>query len=87
MKKREFPHEIFFNIEDSDHVVGRITIDKVGEKFNSEIALVQRENNKIVHHVGNLYNHYDYDELFKTSLQKLATFLQCDLGEKQFTCW
>ena len=75
MEISEFPFESLIKIEQEDDFVGRITIDRIKDRFNAEIAIVNLETHKIFHHVGNLYNLTDAKETLDLAVQKLSDFL------------
>lgn len=75
MDIEEFPFESLIKIESEDDFVGRIIIDRIKDRFNAEIAIVNLETHKIFHHVANLYGLSDAKETLDLSVQKLSEFL------------
>lgn len=71
-----FPKEHFIEIVNEPDFLGRITINKIREKFNSEIDIVQSESRKIFKHVTIIYNKDEYQDALDSSVQLLAKFLR-----------
>lgn len=74
----EYPQEFFVEITTDEYREGRITINKMDDKFSSEIDIVQIETKKIWHHVGSFYNFSDAhsaNDVLETSIQLLSNFL------------
>ena len=75
------PQEFFLKIEGHDHLLGRILIHAslefdVGQVFNAEIDIVQKESKKIWLHVGYLFKLSSQEEAIELSVQKIANFLK-----------
>lgn len=71
----EYPQDYFVKIENEEHHLGRITINRA-KLFNVEIDIVQKESKKIFHHVDMLYNIEDKTEAIDSGVQVLAKFLK-----------
>ncbi len=74
----EYPQDFFIEISSDEYREGRITINKLDDRFSSEIDIVQKETKKIWHHVGSYYNFSDSqskDEVLEISVQHLSNFL------------
>ena len=81
MENCEEPQEFFLKIEGHDHLLGRILIHashefEIGEVFNAEIDIVQRDSKKIWLHVGYLFKLNSQEEAIELSVQKIAHFLK-----------
>ena len=81
MKNYEEPQEFFLKIEGHDHLLGRILIHatfelEIGQVFNAEIDIVQKESKKIWLHVGYLFKLSSQEEAIELSVQKIANFLK-----------
>ena len=76
MDIKEFPAEFFIKLEGQDHLIGRLSINKMNQSFWVEIDIVQKESKKIWAHVGNLYGIKELDEAVDQSVQALSDYLQ-----------
>jgi hypothetical protein len=74
--KREYPQDFFIEINGDDYRVGRLTLSLLTQAFSVEIAIVQKESKKIVHHVETLYGISDRDEALASGVQRLSQFLK-----------
>lgn len=72
----EFPHETFIKIENEPYFAGRITVNKLGDKFNAEIDIVNTETLKIYKHIDVLYNFSVAEEAHDNAIQKLSNVLK-----------
>jgi len=70
----EYPQDYFVKIENEEHHLGRITLNKA-KHFNVEIDIVQKESKKIFRHVDILFNIEDKTEAIDSGVQVLAKFL------------
>lgn len=70
----EYPQDYFVKIENEEHHIGRITVNKA-KRFNVEIDIVQKESKKIFHHVDMLFDIEDKTEAIDTGVQVLSKFL------------
>ncbi|RLA61974.1 MAG: hypothetical protein DRQ88_00695 [Epsilonproteobacteria bacterium] len=71
----EYPQDYFVKIENEEHHLGRITINRASH-FNVEIDIVQKESKKIFQHVDMLFNIEDKTEAIDSGVQVLAKFLK-----------
>jgi hypothetical protein len=71
-----FPKEHFIEINNQPFFIGRITIHKMKEKFNSEVDIVQSETRKIYHHVSMIYDRDEYEDILDMSMSALSKFLK-----------
>ncbi|MCK5884589.1 MAG: hypothetical protein KAG61_12935 [Bacteriovoracaceae bacterium] len=79
----QYPQDFFIKINSDEYREGRITINKMDDKYSSEIDIVQIETKKIWHHVGSFYNFADAtcaNDVLETSIQRLANFLNTVKG-------
>lgn len=76
---REYPRDLYIEIENQEALLGKITLYKVKEGYNAEIAVVWKENNKIWRHIDNLYKIVDEDDAVDFAVNRLGQFLR---GEK-----
>ncbi|TDJ05406.1 MAG: hypothetical protein E2O68_06425 [Deltaproteobacteria bacterium] len=71
----EYPQDYFVKIENEEHHIGRITLNKA-KHFNVEIDIVQKESKKIFRHVDMLFDIKDRVEAIDSGVQVLANFLK-----------
>lgn len=71
-----YPKEHFIEIEHQPEFIARITLNQIGDAYNSEIDILLEESRKIYFHVGDLYNISEETEALELSVQKLAKFLR-----------
>lgn len=72
-----FPKIHYVTIENlKPYYQGRITISKLGIRFNAEIDLIQIETGKIFEHVGALYKIEDEREALDSAMFKLQGYLR-----------
>lgn len=76
MNTKEFPHELFVEIEQQDFYLGRLSISKLVRGHVVEVSIVQRESKKILKHVDTLYEIEEYSEAVDRGVQKLSHFLK-----------
>jgi len=72
----DFPKEYFIPLTNNENPLGRIIINKIHDKYCTEIDIVQIESKKIFHHVQQLFNFPEEQEALDQSVQKLAQFLK-----------
>jgi hypothetical protein len=77
-RMEEYPQDYFVKIENEEHHIGRITLNKV-KSFNVEIDIVQKESKKIFQHVDILFDIEDKTEAIDSGVQVLAKFLKKSL--------
>jgi hypothetical protein len=76
MLLEQYPKEHFVVIENEPDFLGRITINKINEKYCAEIDIVQEESRKIFKHVNILYDREDELDAIDSAMQVLARFLR-----------
>lgn len=76
MNVTEFPAEYFIKLEGQEHLLGRLSINKMNTTYWVEIDIVQKESKKIWSHVGDLYQMPDLDEAITASVQMLSKFVK-----------
>ena len=74
----EYPQDYFVKIENEEHHIGRITVNKA-KYFNIEIDIVQKDSKKIFKHVDMLFDIDDKTEAIDSGVQVLAKFLKKSL--------
>ena len=74
----EYPQDYFVKIENEEHHIGRITVNKA-KNFNIEIDIVQKDSKKIFKHVDMLFDIDDKTEAIDSGVQVLAKFLKKSL--------
>lgn len=72
---KEFPYEVFIDIDNNEHLIGRITVHKHPTDFHMDIDIVTRKSQKIFRHVTSIYNQADEDDGIYLAVQKLSDFL------------
>lgn len=73
---KEFPQEHFIELRGlSPDFVGRISILKLGSKFQTEIDIVQTETGKIYSHVKSIYDGDDPRDMLDLGVHYLKQFL------------
>lgn len=77
-RMEEYPQDYFVKIENEEHHIGRITLNKA-KSFNVEIDIVQKESKKIFQHVDMLFDFEDKTEAIDSGVQVLAKFLKKSL--------
>ena len=73
---KEFPQDFFIEIENNDHLLGRITVNQFKTRFNTEISIIMRESKKIYSHVDSLYDLEDPKEAIDQSVLRLSEYLR-----------
>ncbi|MCB9061644.1 MAG: hypothetical protein H6622_08995 [Halobacteriovoraceae bacterium] len=76
MEKKEYPYELFIQIDNNEHLLGRVTVCSQINSFSIDIDIVTKESKKIFQHVESLYNCLDESEGIDLAIQKLSHFLQ-----------
>lgn len=71
-----YPKELFFPIENTDHLIARITLNIDRGSYYAEVDLLLNESRKIFHHVGEFYGFSDEDECLKTALDKTSLYFK-----------
>lgn len=72
-----YPKTHYVTIENlKPYYQGRITISKLGNKYNSQIDLVQTETGKIFEHIADIYAIEDHREALDLSMYKLQLYLK-----------
>lgn len=73
---KSLPQDFFVPIENSDFLLGRITLNIDRNKFTTEVVLIQKESKKIYKHIFNLYDFEDPQEAIDQSMYKFGQYLK-----------
>lgn len=77
VKNKEYPKEHYIELVGlSPHIIGRLTLDKIGEKFSVEIDLILGESKKIYSHVGALYDRDEELDALNDAVGHLKKYLE-----------
>jgi predicted transcriptional regulator len=71
-----YPRELYLEIQNNPHLLGRLTLIKAQKHFHVEVDLVFLESKKIYRHINSLYNLSEEQEAIDLAMQKLAKFLR-----------
>lgn len=75
--KTQYPHDLYIELQAlRPHYRGRITVNRKGASFYTEVAIVSLEADKIYEFVGSFYNFEDEKEAIDSSIQKLSHFFK-----------
>ncbi len=72
----QYPRELYLEIQNNPHLIGRLTIIKVSLCFHVEVDLVFSESKKIYRHVTSIFNQDDEQEAVDLAIQQFSTFLK-----------
>lgn len=73
---KEYPAEYWVELAQLPHLLGRLTVIKIGQQFNVELDLVLKESRKIFRHLDILYNLPAFDEALDLGYQQMAKKLR-----------
>ena len=68
----EFPAEYWVDLVGHPHLIGRITILKIGTSFNAELDLMLKDSRKIFRHIDMLYKISSFDEALDLAYQRFG---------------
>lgn len=72
----EFPAEFWVEIPAHPHLLGRITVFKVGDSWSAELDVVLKESRKIYRHLAILHQLPDFNESLELGFQRMSELLR-----------
>ncbi|MDD0853380.1 hypothetical protein HBN50_09740 [Halobacteriovorax sp. GB3] len=75
MMDQEYPLDFFIPITNNDHLLGRLTVNKLGDSFSVEIDIIFDESKKIYQHIDILYKRESKEDAIDSGVSRLAQFL------------
>jgi len=71
-----YPRELYLEIQNNPHLLGRLTLVKGESCFHVEVDLVFEESKKIYRHIASLFNQLEEQEAIDLAMQSFAKFLR-----------